>query len=60
MCRNMDGPVDYHTKWSELDWKRQISYDTAYMWNLKRKKQNRPTDRKINKVTKGEERGGIN
>ena len=32
----MDGPRDNHTKWSKSDRKRQISYDIAYMWNLKR------------------------
>ena len=31
----MDGPKDYHTKWSQSDRKRQISYDITYMWNLK-------------------------
>ena len=31
----MDGPRDYHTKWSKSDKERQISYDIAYMWNLK-------------------------
>ena len=30
VCSNMDGPRDYHTKWSQ----RQI-YDITYMWNLK-------------------------
>ena len=34
----MDGPRDYHTKWSKSDRKRQISYDITYMWNLKKKK----------------------
>ena len=29
----MDGPRDYHTKWSKSE--RQIPYDTTYMWNLK-------------------------
>ena len=32
----MDGPRDYHTKWSKSDRERQISYDIAYMWNLKK------------------------
>ena len=32
---NMDGPRDYHTKWSKSDRERQISYDVTYMWNLK-------------------------
>ena len=32
----MDGPADYHTKWSKSDRERQISYDIAYMWNLKK------------------------
>ena len=32
----MDGPRDYHTEWSKSDRERQISYDTMYMWNLKK------------------------
>ena len=32
----MDGPRDYHTKWSKSDRERQVSYDIAYMWNLKK------------------------
>ena len=36
ICRDMDGPRDYHTKWSKSDRGRQISYDIAYMWNLKK------------------------
>ena len=35
MCSNMNGPRDYHTKWSKPDRERQISYDITYMWNLK-------------------------
>ena len=31
----MDGPRDYHTKWSKPDRERQM-YDIAYMWNLKK------------------------
>ena len=31
----MDGPGDYHTKWSKSDRERQI-YDIAHMWNLKK------------------------
>ena len=33
ICNNMDGPRDYHTKWSHSNRERQI-YDIAYMWNL--------------------------
>ena len=36
ICSNMDGPRDDHTKWSKSDRERQISYDIAYMWNLKK------------------------
>ena len=36
ICYNMDGTRDYHTKWSKLDRERQISYGTAYMWNLQK------------------------
>ena len=31
----MDGPRDFCTEWSQSDTERQISYDIAYMWNLK-------------------------
>ena len=62
VCPNMDGPGNDHTKWSESDRERQISYDTTYLWNLKKNdineliyKTNRSTDIK-NKltVTKGQ------
>ena len=36
ICSNMDGPRDCHTEWSNSDRERQISYDIAYMWNLKK------------------------
>ena len=36
ICSNMDGPGDYHTKWSKSDRERQVSYDIAYMQNLKK------------------------
>ena len=31
----MDGPRDYHMKWSKSEKERQTSYDISYMWNLK-------------------------
>ena len=34
-CSNMDGPRDYHTKWSKSERERKIPYDITYMWNLK-------------------------
>ena len=46
-CSNMDGPRDSHTEWSESDRERQISYDIAYMWKLKKRLQmNLPTKTK--------------
>ena len=36
ICTNMDGPRDYHIKWSKSERERQISYDIACMWNLKK------------------------
>ena len=36
ICSNMDGPGDYYTKWSKSDRERQVSYDIAYMWDLKK------------------------
>ena len=38
VCSNMYWPRDYHTKCRKPDRKRQISYNVAYMWNLKKKK----------------------
>ena len=32
---NTDGPRDCHTEWYKSDRERQITYDIAYMWNLK-------------------------
>ena len=61
----MDGPGDYHTKWSKSDRERQISYDTTYRQTLKKwnkwtylQNRNRLTDIE-NKlmVTKGESGG---
>ena len=34
ICSNMDGPRDYHIKWSKSERERQIPYDITYMWNL--------------------------
>ena len=34
-CSNMDGPRDYHTKWSKSERERQIPHDITYMWHLK-------------------------
>ena len=33
----MDGPRDYHTKWSKPDRERQLWYDITCEWNLKKK-----------------------
>ena len=33
---NMDGPRDYHTKWSKR--KREEYHGITYMWNLKKNK----------------------
>ena len=35
ICSNMDGPRDYHTKWSQSERERKIPYDITYMQNLK-------------------------
>ena len=36
VCSKMDGPKNYHTKWSKSDRKGQIPYDITYTWNLKK------------------------
>ena len=45
----MDGPRDDHTKWSKSERERQISYDVAYMWNLKKMVPIHETDSQIQK-----------
>ena len=60
ICSNMDGPGDDHTKWSQSDRERQISYDITYMWNLKIIQMNLCTNRKTHrhrKQTYGYQRG---
>ena len=32
---NIDAARDSHTKWRKWEIKRQIPYDTTYMWDLK-------------------------
>ena len=36
ICSNIDGPGDRPTECSESDTEREIAYDIAYMWNLKK------------------------
>ena len=36
ICNNMNGIIDYHTKWNKSERERQIPYDITYIWNLKR------------------------
>ena len=35
MLIDMDGPREYHAKWSKSDRERKILYNITYMWNLK-------------------------
>lgn len=63
-------PRDGNTKWSKPDRERQISYDRAYMWNLKKElykflckrtyiqNRNRHTDIEKNFMVTKRERGG--
>ena len=57
----MNGPRVYHSKWSQSDRERQITYDITYTWNLKKwykqtylQNRNRLRHRKKLMVTKGE------
>ena len=36
ICRDTDGPRDWHREWSKSDNERQILYHINYMWNLKK------------------------
>ena len=36
ICSNMDEPRDCYIEWSKSDRKRQISYNSIYMQNLKK------------------------
>ena len=53
----MDGPGVYHTKWSKSDREKQVSYDIAYMGNLRKwykwtylQNRNRLTDLDFSKI----------
>ena len=35
ICSDTGGSRDCHTEWSKSESENQISYDIAYMWNLK-------------------------
>ena len=59
ICSNVDGPRDCHTEWNKSDKERQISYDTIYMWNLKKNSINKVIHVKNNlMVTRGDGREG--
>ena len=58
---NMDGPRNYHIKWSKSDRERQISYAITCMWNLKYNTNDLICKTEIDSdkfmVTKGDSRG---
>ena len=35
ICSNIDGSKDSPTKWSKPERKRQLWYNSTYLWNLK-------------------------
>ena len=61
ICSNMGEPKDYHTKWTKSNRERWVTYNTTYMWKVKKwykwnlRNRNRLTDieNKL-KVTEGE------
>ena len=62
ICRNVDGPRDYHIKWNKSE---KDKYHVTYTWNLKKmiqiQNRNRVTDTNNNfMVTKGDGWGEIN
>ena len=68
--RDVDGPRDCHTEWSESEREKNLLYINAYMWNLKKnwyrwsylQSRNRDTDIENKRMgTKGERGdGGMN
>ena len=36
ICRDVDGPRDFHTEWSKSEREKQILYINAYMWNVEK------------------------
>ena len=60
----MGGPRDCHTEWSKSDREREISYDIAYMRNLKRNDTNEliyktETDHRLRERTYGYHGGRV-
>ena len=57
ICSNMDGPRDYHTKWSKPDKDKYHGiYDIPYMWNLKKKKKKKDRNEVISKTERDSHR----
>ena len=60
----MDGPRDCHTECSNSDRERKVSYDIAYMCNLKKNDTNEliyetETDSQISKTNQTNQRGNM-
>ena len=55
----MDGPRDYHTKWSKLERERQIPYDIIYMGNLKCVTNEATYEREKDSQTYGQKEGDV-
>ena len=36
ICRDVDGPRDCHTEWSQSEKEKQILCNITYMWNLEK------------------------
>ena len=66
ICRDVDGPRDWHIEWSKSEREKQILYISAYLWNLEKwyrwtglQGRNRDTDLENKRMdTKGGEGGG--
>ena len=65
--REVDGPKDCHTEWSQSERERQISHINTYMWNLEKwyrcsylKSRKRDKDVQNKHVNTKRERAGLN
>ena len=55
----MDGPRDYHTKWSKSERERQMPYDIIYMGNLKCVTNEATYEREKDSQTYGQKEGDV-
>ena len=59
ICRNTDGPREYHIKWIKSEKERQTPCDIAYVWNLKYDRNEQKQTHRHREQTHGCQEGSV-